>query len=125
MTAPAVAVVLDAHLAGHVAVAMRRHEVDLRRHREPVPDGFAELLDALLATAQRSGAVISGQGRSILDGPDESADAALVTVPQAAAELELSVSTVRRRIADGTIASVAIGGARRIPRTEITRLTGA
>jgi excisionase family DNA binding protein len=51
----------------------------------------------------------------------------LVTVKATADSLSVSVKTVRRRIADGTIASVTIGRSVRIPMSEVERLaaTGA
>jgi excisionase family DNA binding protein len=43
-------------------------------------------------------------------------------VSEAAALLACSDRTMRRWIADGVIASVKIGGARRVPESEIARL---
>jgi excisionase family DNA binding protein len=48
---------------------------------------------------------------------------ALLRVRQVAEELGVSVCTVRRRIADGTLAMVKFGGLVLIPRTELTALT--
>jgi len=44
------------------------------------------------------------------------------TLAEAAEELRVSIKTVRRRIADGTIRAVWIGGAQRIPHSELTAL---
>jgi excisionase family DNA binding protein len=46
----------------------------------------------------------------------------LYTLKQAAEELTMSVPTIRRRIKDGTIRSVWIGGAQRIPHSELVKL---
>ena len=46
----------------------------------------------------------------------------LLTVQQAAVALGLSLPTTKRRLYDGTIRSVVIGGARRVPLRELEAL---
>jgi excisionase family DNA binding protein len=45
-----------------------------------------------------------------------------LTIPQAAAALNMSRATIYRRIEDGTIRAVRIGGLIRVPTSELERI---
>ncbi len=54
--------------------------------------------------------------------PTSTSKAAFLRIPAVAESIGCSVATVRRRIADGSLASVRFGALLLVPRTEIDRL---
>jgi excisionase family DNA binding protein len=55
----------------------------------------------------------------------ENSEKALLTIPQAADRLSVTVSCVRRWVMERRLASVKLGRLRRIPASEISRLVNA
>ncbi len=110
---------LDPATALHLAVALDAHAKTCRANGLGLPADLVEFASRCWNTARRVSEDLDGQALADLVPGAHSAPM-LLTIPEAAAALRLSVPTVKRLVADGTIPSVAIGRARRIRVEDLT-----
>src|SRR5690606_29369659 len=92
-------------LAAHVAIAVSRHLHAARREGVAVPAGLREFRDALVAMAK------GGQERPALASPvdDRQGGPVSFSYADAAAATGVSVRTLRRRAAEGSLRTVRVG----------------
>lgn len=109
---------IDPDLAGHLAVAVRRHADVLDHLGRAHPPQLAELQDMLVAIAQ-GGPEQPGTVTAIRGGNVGSVDCDWLTPDEAAVAAGLSPRTIGRRIADGSLPSSKIGRSRRVSRTDL------
>ena len=110
----------DRALASHLAVAVRRHQEDLRRAGLPAPPGLAEFFEMV---HKRARAGHSGTGiDTALDAVNHRQQPLLLTNAEAAALLNVSLRTVSRMIADDSLPVTRVTGAPRIRRVNVERL---
>lgn len=102
----------DPLVAAHLATAISRHRDDLRRTRTHVPAELVQLEETCRIWAKQG-----AQGKT-LDSLADVVDAAdmrrLLTTEQVATALAVAPRTVKTLISDGALASVKVGGARRV-----------
>jgi excisionase family DNA binding protein len=113
-------VVLDLGVtaAGHLAVAVRRHRAVLEQRGRECPDGLTEIEEVAARIAR------DGQERSravtVRAVVETAARAGEYLSPAEVAMLTgLSVSTIGRRIRDGSLCSAKVGRARRVARSDV------
>jgi excisionase family DNA binding protein len=100
-------------------VALRAHLRRLRSDGVPPPADLEELAERLLP---RSGAVSSGQERSESAVPSSSGESdPMLRTTEAARQLGVSPSTIRRRVAAGDLAVVRIGRAVRFRTSDLQK----
>jgi excisionase family DNA binding protein len=101
-------------LITHLAVALSRYTRELRRSGLPVPQEIEELSGALRQS------VMSRQGSSFVGTLTRSSDHAsvpdrlLLTKPEAAERLGVSIRTVERLVASGRLPQLHVGRAARL-----------
>lgn len=101
-------------LAWHVATALQAHARACRNDGDRLPPEL-EALRACLSQAWEG-----PEGTKLaLRGPMSQHPPMLLTIAQAADQLALSERQVKRLIADGRLASVRIGTARRVRRADL------
>ncbi|CAN5860351.1 hypothetical protein BH23ACT8_BH23ACT8_15700 [soil metagenome] len=111
---------VDEWTAAHLAAAIRQHRRSMAAHGHPHPAALLDLEAAFTSRARRGpGGATLADPAGIVD--DQPMDSVLLTTPRAAELLSLSPRTVKRLVADGRLASVKIGGARRIRRADLDR----
>lgn len=106
---------LPAEDAGHLAVAVRLYRQSARSRGIAVPASFAEYETELASRAMQCQAEtpLADLWAVAKSGPVLSPPR-LLKVPQAADAMNASVRTVWRRVKDGTLPSVKVGGLTRI-----------
>lgn len=112
------AVALDRDLAGHVAVALKRHRDELSDRGLARPAGLYDL-ETLALSVARSGQERSGASTVKDDPHDGQRDREWLSAAGAAQVSGFSVSTIRRHIRSGALASTLVGRARRVRRTDL------
>lgn len=121
-----IALDLDPYTAAHVAIALRRHRNSLLSTGRPCPAGLQVIEE--IATKAAKGEQQGTDGPDSLDALAELLQAESVNrrtplAPgEAAALLGISVKTIRRDIASGSLPSVPVGKRRHIPRDAIEAL---
>ncbi|WP_221776091.1 helix-turn-helix domain-containing protein [Rhodococcus aetherivorans] len=116
-----VVLVVPASVAGHLDAALFRHRKWMRGVGMPIPAELHDLAEALALLAnQRQSAPNFRHDRPIDDG--RGMDPIAVPYTEAARLLSVSERSISRLVADGTLAPVAIGGAKRIPIDQLHRL---
>lgn len=115
-------------LASHVAAALSGHVRWLQRTRRPVPPDLLAVAH-LTADAAKRGQPSTALAWlvDLLNGPRM--DPLLLTRPQAAEALNLSVRSLDRLLKSGGLASVKVEGATRVRRSDldayVARLAGS
>ncbi len=112
---PLLAALIGPELAGHVATALLGYRRALAAVGRPAPPGMDVLLTDL-AVAVRNGQPRDG---SLLPGD---AQPVMLTTTETADALRVSARTLRRRLADGSVASVMVGGRRLVPASVVLEL---
>jgi excisionase family DNA binding protein len=112
------AIRLDPDVAGHLAVAVRRHREVLDRLGRASPPALAELEELLVAVA-RGGPEQSGAAAAVNGANVRSVDHDWLTPDECSLATGLSPRTIGRRIAAGDIRSSKIGRSRRINRGDL------
>lgn len=112
------AVALDRDLAGHLAVALRRHREELARRSRARPPGLLDL-EEMAAEIARSGQERSEASSVPADLQGGSRDREWLSANEVVQVTGLSVSTVRRHIRSGALLSKLFGRARRVRRTDL------
>jgi excisionase family DNA binding protein len=106
-------------LAGHLAQAVLRHCVQLRRDGLPVPADLAQLRDELQQRARR------GLDAPILDHVPASLDAVVLGRLEVARMLRISPRQVSRMIAEGRLPRVpGVGRRVLVPASAVVELVG-
>jgi excisionase family DNA binding protein len=114
---------IDRETARHLAIACRRHRQVGEQLGHEIPAGVADLEAFCVEIAStsdhgRSRAITS---QAVRDDRAMTQSAEWLSAEQAAQTAGLSIATVRRRIADGSLASSKVGRSRRIRRRELDR----
>lgn len=128
MTGTLLVVALDDHAAAHVIAAVRAHRRWVREQGYRMPEALDDLERVALAAFGGSGSDTLRQAQTAALGPVTPAatvEAMAVSTREAAAALGLSARTIARLIERDELASVKVGGSRRIPVAELERLAGA
>lgn len=107
----------------YVIDALRRQEVRHRQNHWSVPSGIAQLVSEIGFEVSR------GQDGSNVDRSCQSEHVGpisprAVKYETAAQILEVSMSTIKRLVADGRLDAIALGGSKRIPIASIDALVG-
>lgn len=117
---------LDNELLGHLALAVERYRRALERNGLCEPAGLEDLQWGLVEAAK---SVTAGQGgsggTSIPAVADTQPMPEWLTTSEVAAMTGMSISTVKRAIADGSLRSTKVGGRRRIRWTAVEEFMAA
>lgn len=106
---------LDAAERAHLRRALAAHQVWCRCNGIAFPESLRPLVDRSSQERPRV-----GEALDLDDAPDVTSGAeAMMTYAEAGVQLRLSARSVRRRVADGELRAVSIGGARRIRRDDL------
>ncbi len=112
------AIHIDPDLAGHLAVAVRRHREVCDRLGYAYPTELAELEETLAGIAhggpERPRMAPAGNSANV-----RGVDHDWFSPAEAVIATGLSPRTIRRRIADGSLSSSKIGRCRRIARADL------
>jgi excisionase family DNA binding protein len=111
---------LDRSVAGHLAVAIRRHRSSLRQHRLDEPPELAELEKAALQVVS-SHQEASGRSIVLTGAHDDLSDRQFFTRRDVQRLTGVSLSTVDRWIAGGQLPASHKGRLRRIARADLDR----
>lgn len=111
-------------LAGHAAVALRRHRQWAATQGLRMPDGFTDLEDAFASRANRgqTGTPMDDLWQVIESRPMAPQ---LLTYDAAASVLAVSERTVKRLVASGDLNAVRIGGGARIRTADLDAYVAA
>lgn len=115
---------LDASQMAYVILAVRRLDDFYRRNGMAPPEGIRELLAALTRSVSggHAGSFDAGEARTV---EVETVRPLLVSYSDAAAMLAISVSTLKRRLADGELTPVFVGGLARLRVADIETYVSA
>jgi excisionase family DNA binding protein len=116
-------IALDRDVAGHLAVALRRHRGQLQKLGYAEPPGLAEL-ETLAQTVAKSHQ--QSPGVSVMTVPDDdSSDRDFFTRSDISRRTGSSLSTVDRWIRTGALPSVKRGRTRRVSRADLNQFLAA
>lgn len=113
---------LDRDVAGHLAHALRRYSKYARSVAIAVPPELHQIES--MATLSATGSQAAPQHDSDIRGRhDQTVEAMAVTYSGAAQALSVSKRSITRMIQRGELRTVTVGTSKRIPITELDRLT--
>jgi excisionase family DNA binding protein len=113
---------LDGDLAGHLAVAVRRHREMLDHVGRACPDELVALERVFVTACNGQG--VSGAFTPLPADSVGGMTADWLTPRQAARMTSLSLSTIRRSVADGSLTSTKVGRSRRIAVEDLNEFMG-
>lgn len=116
-------IALDRDVAGHLAVALRRHRGQLARLGYAEPPGLADL-ETLAQGVAKSHNESPGVSRLTVPDDDDS-DRDYLTRNDISRRTGTSLSTVDRWIATGALPSVKRGRTRRVNRVDLDQFLAA
>jgi len=123
MSATMLVLRLDRDVAGHIAVALRRHRGQLERLGYIEPRGLAELETLAQSVAKSHD---ESPGVSVLTVPDDDSNARdFFTRNDISRRTGTSLSTVDRWIRTGALPSVKRGRTRRVSRADLNQFLAA
>ena len=107
----------DTLTARHLARAIAEY----RARRDELPDGLEDVEFFLLEASREAGEGQQGSGAVTVQAPcqDRRMISEWLTLPEASDVSGLSVSTLKRRICDGSLSSTKVGASRRVNRTAL------
>lgn len=118
------AIAIDPALAGHIAVALRRHREALRRTNRTEPDGLADLeafaVEVVSSAQQASDSVTVGDDRHA--GMNDNRE--YLSRRDVSQLVGVSIATVDRWLGSGRLPSTRHGRIRRVARSDLDRFLG-